>query len=108
MAAYGLATRGLGRKPPLAEISGLYVLIETMGPDEDADPARFESVIAQALESGIIQDAVVAQSQREALDLWAVRDSPAEWQRAGHWPQLSFDVSVSTGEIGRSSAAYAK
>ncbi len=97
---YGLATRGLGRKPPLAEISGLYVLIETMGPDEDADPARFESVIAQALEAGIVEDAVVAQSQREAADIWAVRDSPAEWQRAGHWPQLSFDVSVSTGEIG--------
>jgi FAD/FMN-containing dehydrogenase len=29
-----------------------------------------------------------------------VRDSPAEWRQAGHWPQLSFDVSVSTGEIG--------
>ena len=42
----------------------------------------------------------MAQSQREAGELWAVRDSPAEWQRAGHWPQLSFDVSVSTGEIG--------
>jgi FAD/FMN-containing dehydrogenase len=97
---YGLATRGLGRKPPLAEVSGLYVLLETMGPDEHADPARFESVIALALETGIIQDAVVAQSQREAGDLWAVRDSPAEWRRAGHWPQLSFDVSVSTGEIG--------
>jgi FAD/FMN-containing dehydrogenase len=97
---YTLATRGLGRKPPLAEAGGIYILVETMGPDERADPARFESVIAQALETGIIEDAVVAQSRREAADLWAVRDSPAEWQRAGHWPQLSFDVSVSTGEIG--------
>jgi FAD/FMN-containing dehydrogenase len=97
---YGVATHGLGRNPPLPAGSGLYVLIETMGPDENADPARFEWVIAQALENGIVQDAVVAQSQREAADLWAVRDSPAEWQRAGHWPQLSFDVSVSTGEIG--------
>jgi FAD/FMN-containing dehydrogenase len=97
---YGLATRGLGRKPPLPTGSGLYVLIETMGPDEIADPTRFESVITQALETGIIQDAVVAQSQRETVDLWAVRDSPGEWRQAGHWPQLSFDVSVSTGEIG--------
>jgi len=32
--------------------------------------------------------------------VWAVRDSPGEWQKAGHWPQLSFDVSVPTGEIG--------
>jgi FAD/FMN-containing dehydrogenase len=97
---YGLATRGLGRKPPLPTGSGLYVLIETMGPDEIADPTRFESVITQALETGTIQDAVVAQSQRETVDLWAVRDSPGEWRQAGHWPQLSFDVSVSTGEIG--------
>ncbi|MGO9931616.1 MAG: FAD-binding oxidoreductase [Steroidobacteraceae bacterium] len=97
---YGVATRGLGRKPPLSSGSSLYVLMETMGPDQDADPARFESVIAQALEAGVLQDAVVAQSQRETADLWAVRDSPAEWRRAGHWPQLSFDVSVSTGEIG--------
>ena len=29
-----------------------------------------------------------------------MRDSPGEWQKAGHWPQLSFDVSVPTGEIG--------
>ncbi len=97
---YGVATRGLGRKAPLAEGRGLYVLVETMGPDEDADPMRFESVIAQALETGIVEDAVVAQSRRDAIDLWAVRDSPGEWRRAGHWPQLSFDVSVSTGEIG--------
>src|SRR5262249_26653840 len=33
-------------------------------------------------------------------DLWAVRDSPGEWQKAGHWPQLSFDVRVPPGEIG--------
>jgi FAD/FMN-containing dehydrogenase len=97
---YAVATRALGRKPPLAEGSGLYILIETMGPDEAADLTRFESVIAQALEVGIIEDAVIAQSQREAVELWAVRDSPGEWRRAGHWPQLSFDVSVSTGEIG--------
>ena len=97
---YEVATRDLRRKPPLPEGSGLYVLIETMGPDEAADLVRFESVIAQALEIGVIEDAVIAQSQREAVDLWAVRDSPGEWRQAGHWPQLSFDVSVSTGEIG--------
>jgi FAD/FMN-containing dehydrogenase len=97
---YGLATNGVGRKPPLQPGFGLYVLIETMGTDERRDAQHFEAVIAGALEAGTVRDAVIAQSQREATELWAVRDSPGEWQKAGHWPQLSFDVSVPTGEIG--------
>ncbi len=28
-----------------------------------------------------------------------MRDSPGEWTRTPHWPQLGFDVSVPTGEI---------
>jgi FAD/FMN-containing dehydrogenase len=32
--------------------------------------------------------------------LWDVRDSPGEWSKGVHWPQLGFDVSVPTGEIG--------
>jgi FAD/FMN-containing dehydrogenase len=57
-------------------------------------------VIGEALEAGVISDAIIAQSHREAGELWTVRDSPGEWQRTSHWPQLSFDVSVPTGEIG--------
>ncbi len=97
---YALSTRGLGRNPPLGEEHGLYVLIETLGPDPQSDQKRFEIVITEALESSVINDAVVAQSQREASDLWSIRDSPAEWKRAGHWPHVSFDVSTSTGQIG--------
>jgi FAD/FMN-containing dehydrogenase len=61
---------------------------------------RYESVIAEAMEAGIVKDAIVAQSQREATTLWDVRDSPGEWSKGVHWPQLGFDVSVPTGEIG--------
>jgi FAD/FMN-containing dehydrogenase len=98
---YQLATVGLGRRPPLALTHGAYVLIETMGFDAATDPQRFEAVIGAVIEDGLITDAVLAQSERETAELWAVRDSPGEWQRAGHWPQLSFDVSVPTGEIGQ-------
>jgi FAD/FMN-containing dehydrogenase len=97
---YRLATNGVGRKPPLGLGFGLYVLIETMGTDEQRDAQHFEAVIAEALEAGTVRDAVIAQSQREATEIWTVRDSPGEWQKAGHWPQLSFDVSVPTGQIG--------
>ena len=97
---YEIGTVGLKVKPPLDPGYGLYVLIETMGTDSEVDLARYESVIGEALEAGIVSDAIIAKSQRESNELWTVRDSPGEWQKAGHWPQLSFDVSVPTGEIG--------
>lgn len=98
---YQVGTVNLGRKPPLNLGYGSYVLIETMGLDPEADQRRYEAVIVAAMEAGAVKDAIIAQSQREASELWTVRDSPGEWQKAGHWPQLSFDVSVPTGEIGQ-------
>ena len=97
---YQMGTVGLGRKPPLELGHGVYVLIETLGTDPESDQARYESVIGEAIEAGVVQDAIIAQSQREATELWAVRDSPGEWSKGIHWPQLGFDVSVPTGEIG--------
>jgi FAD/FMN-containing dehydrogenase len=97
---YAMGTVGLGRKPPLELGHGVYVLIETLGTDPENDQARYETVIAEAIEAGVVQDAIIAQSQREATELWAVRDSPGEWSKGLHWPQLGFDVSVPTGEIG--------
>ena len=97
---YDLGTVGLGRTPPITPGRGMYVLVETMGFDAGTDQSRYEEVISQAIEAGIVGDAVIAQSSREATQLWSVRDSPGEWQRTSHWPQLSFDVSAPTGEIG--------
>jgi len=96
---YRLGTVGLGRTPPLPIGAGAYVLIETMGQDPEKDQERYETVIGEALEAGVVKDAIIAKSGREATELWAVRDSPGEWQRTPHWPQLGFDVSVPTGEI---------
>jgi FAD/FMN-containing dehydrogenase len=97
---YELGTIGLGRKPPLDLGYGAYVLIETMGFDPEADQRRYEEIIGAGMEAGVVRDAIIAQSHRETIDMWAIRDSPGEWQHSTHWPQLSFDVSVPTGEIG--------
>jgi FAD/FMN-containing dehydrogenase len=97
---YRLGTVSLGRKPPLELGHDAYVLIETLGTDPEIDQVRYETVISEAIEAGVVQDAIIAQSQREATELWAVRDSPGEWSKGVHWPQLGFDVSVPTGEIG--------
>lgn len=95
---YRLATVGLERTPPVPLGHGVYVLLETLGTDEEGDRARFEDVIGQALEDDVIQDAVIAQSSKESRALWTVRDAPGEFHKV-YWPQVALDISVPTGEI---------
>jgi len=97
---YRLGTTALGRTPPIAHGHGIYVLVETMGTDPDTDQARFEELLGAAIEDGLAKDAVIAQSEAQARALWTVRDSPGEWQNV-HWPQIGFDVSLPTGDIGK-------
>lgn len=95
---YRLATDALGRPAPIAHGHGIYVLMETLGTDQEADDARFEAVFAQFIESGLAQDAVIATSGKQRTDLWSIRDSPGEWPKV-HWPQIGFDVSLPAVQI---------
>jgi FAD/FMN-containing dehydrogenase len=95
---YRTATVELGRKPPLDPNYGAFVLIETLGLEPETDQQRFEAVIGAAMQGGSVQDAVIAQSQRQAAELWSVRDSPNG--RRPDSGRSGFDVSVPTGEIG--------
>jgi FAD/FMN-containing dehydrogenase len=71
----------------------LYVLIETEGDDSRADTERLERALGDALEAGIVVDAVVAQSERERREFWSIRDAIGEIT-PGLQPMLSFDVSL--------------
>jgi FAD/FMN-containing dehydrogenase len=95
---YETGTVKLGYRPPLPVGYGMYALLDTLGTDTETDQERFEAVIAKALEDGVIQDAVIAQSGKESEEFWRLRDSPSEYRRV-HWPQLSFDISLPTGQI---------
>jgi FAD/FMN-containing dehydrogenase len=95
---YRLATDALGRTAPIPHGHGIYVLMETLGTDQDADDVRFETVFAQFIESGLAQDAVIATSGKQRTDLWSIRDSPGEWPKV-HWPQIGFDVSLPAVQI---------
>lgn len=65
-----------------------YVLVEAMGSDE----ALVEAAMAEAYEEGLIVDAVIAQSEAQRLQLWALRDSVEECLRFK--PSYTFDVSL--------------
>jgi FAD/FMN-containing dehydrogenase len=78
--------------PPLPHGQAFYVLIESMGGDQAADSARFEAVLGQALEDGLIADAVIAKSAAERDRLWALRDDVGQTGRNA--PIQVFDVSL--------------
>jgi FAD/FMN-containing dehydrogenase len=78
----------------------LYALVEIETADEAEGTARLEAALTQALETGLIQDAALAQSSREAQSFWAIRDGVADL------PDLlkksaAFDVSVPTSVMER-------
>jgi len=96
---YELGTTALSRRPPIEHGHGIYVLMETLGTDQDADDARFETVIAGMLEAGLARDAVIASSAKQRDELWAIRDCPGEFPKI-YWPQIGFDVSLPARKIG--------
>ncbi|MES2342489.1 MAG: FAD-binding oxidoreductase [Pseudomonadota bacterium] len=69
-----------------------YVLVEALGPDLAHDAARFEQVLTDALESGLVADAAIAKSQAERDRMWALRDDVAQTARNG--PIITFDISL--------------
>ncbi len=86
------------RTAPLPTDYPIYVLVEAMGGDVEADPARFEAVLAAAIERGQVVDAVIAKSERERAALWAMRDDIGEPMRA-KGEMYAFDVSVGLSDM---------
>ncbi len=87
-----------GLRSPFATPHAIYVLLESEGSDEAADRERFERLLETALTHGTVEDAAVAQSERERRDFWAIRDGIGEITPALQ-PMLSFDVSMPIGEM---------
>lgn len=75
-------------QPPLPQDYPYYVLVEAIG----ADDALVEAVLAQALEAGLIADAVLATSEGQRQQIWALRDDVEQTMQ--HAPTFVFDVSL--------------
>ncbi len=78
--------------PPLLHGSPFYVLVESLGADQEQDTARFVAALEKASESGLIADAVIASSDRERAAIWAMRDDVMQVARYGM--PFTFDVSL--------------
>lgn len=97
------ATRANGLRAPLDDDHPVYVLLDMHCGQPDTDTLRFETMLEQAIESGVILDAAIAQSVADAEAFWAIRDGIAEILRA-RAPTINFDVSVPIAHIGDAAA----
>jgi FAD/FMN-containing dehydrogenase len=84
---------------PLDQRSPFYLLVEYLDNDQDLGADRFASLLSRQLESGLLQDAVIAKSHQDAERFWAIRDGIAELFRI-LGPVSNQDVSLPIAEIG--------
>jgi FAD/FMN-containing dehydrogenase len=87
-----VTTEPAKNQPPLPQTYPYYVLVEAMGGDPEKDHERIESALGQAYEEGLIADAVIAQSEAQRQQIWAMRDDVGQTTRLG--PTFVFDVSM--------------
>jgi FAD/FMN-containing dehydrogenase len=95
---YDFVTReGGNHTPPLPRGSAHYVLVETLGSDPGPDAESFENVLAEAMEQGLVSDAVLTRSQSERNALWEIRDDVLDFFSLG--PFIPFDISVTVDRM---------
>jgi FAD/FMN-containing dehydrogenase len=97
---YEFVTRpGSVHKLPLPHGSAHYVLVETLGSHPESDAQSFEEVLGEAMEQGLIADAVLTHSQAERNALWEIRDDVLAFFKLG--PIIPFDISVTIEKMER-------
>ncbi len=89
-------------RAPLADPHRWHVLIEAVVGDSGEEPPAtlLERLLADALESGLVQDAVIAASEAQAEAFWRLRDSLSEAERSAG-PAVQHDISVPVADMPR-------
>lgn len=91
---YELVAIESGRhQPPLPGGHEFYVIIEATGTNGESDAALVEAMLAECVELGLAQDAVVAGSKAQRKAIWAIREEFEALVKA-LVPGSIFDVSL--------------
>lgn len=87
-------------RAPLAGSHAWNALIEIVAEEGNADGLRgkAESILAGALEGGLLEDAAISSSEAQAEAFWTLRDSISAAQRA-RGPAVQHDVSVAVEKM---------
>jgi len=87
-----------GQARPFDQDHPLTVLTDLSGNDLPALAQVLEDVLGQAMEDGLVADAVLAQSQTQAAGLWRLREITAEFP--SRLSPINFDISLPQAAIG--------
>ena len=83
-----------GTRSPLSDKQPWNVLVEATTADPAMDvAAELETLMSEALQSGLIRDAAIASSEAQAEAFWHIRDSISEAERV-EGQTLAHDISV--------------
>ena len=83
-------------RSPLAGTHAYYAIIEAMGTMPGTDDDNFAAVLGDMIESSLIRDGVIAKSERERAQIWAIRGE-VEWLVRDCY---NFDVSLPIADVG--------
>ena len=92
-----VTTEPAKQRPPLDQDYPYYVLIEARGGDPENDKARVEAALEEAFEAGLVDDAVLAQSEAQRNEMWAIRDDVEQTMR--YEPCYVYDVSLRISDM---------
>ena len=86
-----------GTRRPLGKDAPWYVLVEISGAEGRAS-ALLDELLANAAEAGLVGDAAVAASLRQAADIWRLREAASEAQK-GEGGSIKHDISVPVARV---------
>ncbi|GAB4177475.1 MAG: FAD-binding oxidoreductase [Rhodocyclaceae bacterium] len=88
-----------GSREPLAQVYAWQVLVEVTQSEPGGEPSSaLETALAEALETGLVADAVIARSEAQAAALWKLRESIPEAERI-EGVSIKHDISVPVSRI---------
>lgn len=82
-----------GARTPLSEPASWTVLIELVTEEADKAAPAMENALGSAFEQALAFDGVIAQTEKQAADFWALRESIPEAEKH-HGKAAKHDVSV--------------
>ncbi|GAB3693344.1 FAD-binding oxidoreductase [Spirosoma flavus] len=84
--------------PPLPQTYPFYVLLESLGYDNEKDKTQFEEFLEHCLTNELIADAVMAQAKKELDWFWGIREH-VEFIFSIHRPVFLFDISLAISDM---------